>query len=105
MKKIVTGVLAAAVILAAGSFSAFAAGPGGGCACDGGICDYAGEVCHDSDGDGCRYSDEDGCRYFDEDGDGICDYAGDGYHHRTSGHHAPAGRGSLRHGHHGGHCR
>ena len=60
MKKIVTGVLAAAVILAAGSFSAFAAGPGGGRACGGGICDYAGEVCHDSDGDGCRYFDEAG---------------------------------------------
>ena len=79
MKKIVIGVLAAAVILAAGSFSAFAAGPGGGRACGGGICDYAGEVCHDSNGDG--------------------------HHHRASGHHAPAGRGSLRHGHHGGHCR
>lgn len=61
MRKVLLGVMAAAVILSLGSTSAFAAGPGGG------------RCFVDADGD--RICDNAGgrCAYVDADGDGICD--------------------------------
>ena len=58
MKKLRIGILAAAMVLAVGTTSAFAAGPGRGLryvdANGDGVCDYAGQNCRCSDayGDG-----------------------------------------------------
>ena len=58
MKKAFLGVLAATIVLSAGTTTAFAAGPGTGCnyvdANGDGICDYAGSACAyiDANGDG-----------------------------------------------------
>ena len=61
MKKLFSGVLAAAVVLSLGAAAASAAGLGRGpyfTDADGdGICDNAGSM----------------CAYVDEDGDGVCD--------------------------------
>ena len=60
MKKMRIGILAAAMVLAVGTTSAFAAGPGRGLryvdANGDGICDNAGQY----------------CRYVDANGDGSC---------------------------------
>ena len=60
MKKLRIGILAAAMVLAVGTTSAFAAGPGRGLryvdANGDGICDNAGQY----------------CRYVDANGDGSC---------------------------------
>lgn len=90
MRKVFSGILAAVIVLSAGT-SAFAAGPGRGrCFTDAdrdGICDNAGSACvyADVDGDGlcdvCSLSHAgcltgDGMVFVDADGDGICDGCG-----------------------------
>lgn len=69
MKKVLAGILTAAMISVIGVTSAFAAGAGRNC-------NYV-----DADGDGyCDYSQEN-CVFIDEDEDGICDnYSVDGHH-------------------------
>lgn len=91
MRKVFLGVLAAVIMLSAGTDTAFAAGPRGGrCFVDAdgdGICDYAGSVyvCVDADGDGicdvcgANYGScltGEGTAFADADGDGICDNCG-----------------------------
>lgn len=88
LKKVLSGIFAAVLLLSIGTTSAFAVGPGQGpyfVDADGdGVCDYAGTACAyvDADGDGicdnCGRLAGAGCggNFVDEDGDGICDYAG-----------------------------
>ncbi len=91
MKKQLTGILAAALILGIGVTNVFAAGPGQEtqftCSfsdADGdGVCDLCGRI---PGTNGCG-----GYDYTDADQDGVCDYYAEGACHRTS-----AGRG---HGH------
>ena len=92
MKKLLTGILTAAVVLSMGTASAFAAGfslhgghhhglgVGTAAACAA-WCD------EDNDGicDGCGY----GRHYVDADGDGVCDNWGSGA--RLGGHHGGRG--------------
>lgn len=95
MKKGLTGILTAAVILSISTTTVWAAGPGTGCRfvdADGnGICDYAGSGCCDADGDG------------------ICDSCGGEYVRRESrsrGHHGGYASGSGcegAYGHHASH--
>ena len=97
MKKGLTGILTAAVILSISTTTVWAAGPGTGCrfvdADRNGICDYAGS----------------GCYYADADGDGICDSCGGEYVRRESrsrGHHGGYASGSGcegAYGHHASH--
>lgn len=82
MKKLLVNILMMAVVLSAGTTSAFAAGYGQGAyftdANGDGICDYAGANCPyyaDADGDGIcdNYGNGYGRYFVDADGDGICD--------------------------------
>ena len=86
MKKAAAAALLTAILaLSIGTFSAFAAGPGGDrnfADADGdGICDYAGTVCPytDENGDGicdlCGLGQKSGAgrNFMDTDGDGVCD--------------------------------
>lgn len=94
MKKLLTGVLAAIVLLSVGATGLFAAAPGAGSSfidADGdGFCDRAGSFCGyiDTDQDGVcdhlarrpgsgRADREAGDCFLDGDGDGICDRYGD----------------------------
>lgn len=116
MKKGLTGILTAAVILSISTTTVWAAGPGTGCRfvdADGnGICDYAGNGCYyaDADGDGiCDNHGENICLHCDADGDGICDSCGGEYVRRESrsrGHHGGYASGSGcegAYGHHASH--
>ena len=68
MKKLMAGILTAAVVLSVGAASAFAAGHG------------QGRYFVDENGDGICDNQGSGCgRYFvDENGDGVCDNQGSG---------------------------
>lgn len=76
MKKVRTGILAAALLLTIGVTGAFAAGPGWGrhagwnssCPAVGASCRY------DADGDGLCDACGVGANYVDADGDGVCDH-------------------------------
>ena len=78
MKKLRIGILAAAMVLAVGTTSAFAAGPGRGLrhvdANGDGVCDNAGQFCRyvDANGDGICGNAGQYCRYVDANGDGSC---------------------------------
>ena len=82
MKKVRTGILAAALLLSIGVTGALAAGPGWGRhAGQNGSCPAAGAACRyiDADGDGvCDNCGVDTCgsgaNYVDADGDGVCDH-------------------------------
>ena len=93
MKKMISTLLAGALVLGLFVTGALAVGPwhqGGGRGCHGGlyyqdvngdgVCDYHGTNCAyvDTDGNGvCDYHGT-GCAHADTDGDGICDYHGAG---------------------------
>lgn len=76
MKKVRTGILAAALLLSIGVTGAFAAGHGwerhanwnGSCPAAGASCRY------DTDGDGIYDNCSAGANYVDADGDGVCDH-------------------------------
>ena len=69
MKRLLTGMLAAALVLSLGVTSAFAAGRGGH---HGGGYNFV-----DGDGDGvCDNYGQATCRHTDADGDGVCDLCG-----------------------------
>ncbi len=91
MKKTLTGILTAVVVLSAGAVSVLAAAPGYGpnyVDTDGdGICDYAGNACRNICADyqgvlGCRGAGQNcgwneikyGRNYVDTNGNGICDH-------------------------------
>lgn len=93
MKKIIAGILAAALVLSVGIVSAFAAGPDTGRnfvdADNDGVCDLMGSNCAyvDADGDGIcdnygtgagRGAGGQGRSFVDADGDGICGNYGTG---------------------------
>ena len=61
MKKLLAGMIAAALVCSAGSVTAFAARGGRGC-------NYV-----DANGDGICDNSGKNCRFIDADGDGICD--------------------------------
>ena len=87
MKMIWKGAVVAALVLAIGATTAFAAGGwhragGSWSGCQGSYCRYV-----DADGDGVCDNRGAGCRYTDADGDGVCDYYGPGWGHR-GGHHS-----------------
>lgn len=64
MKKLLAGVLTAALVFGAGTTGAFAAGPG------------RGRNFTDAKQDGIRNSAQTACSFTDADGDGICDTCG-----------------------------
>ena len=78
MKKIRTGILAAALLLSIGVTGAFAAGPGWGRhAAWNDNCPAAGASCrYDADGDGLCDNCGGGANYVDADNDGVCDHWG-----------------------------
>lgn len=83
MKKVRTGILAAALLLTIGVTGAFAAGPGWGRHANwNNSCPAAGTTCrYDMDGDGiCDNCGSSTCgvgaNYVDADGDGVCDHWG-----------------------------
>lgn len=117
MKRVLTGIVATALVLSLGVTTAFAAGWGHGrnyVDADGdGVCDYyaGGRYFVDADGDGiCDNCDGTGWHYVDTDGDGVCDYYGGGrYFVDADGdgvcdNYAGGGRGAGR-GCRGGYCR
>lgn len=81
MKKVILGILAAAILLSASATAAFAFGARAGCNfvdADGdGVCDMADSHCAFVDVDGDGVCDNVGSRraFVDADGDGICDNA------------------------------
>lgn len=78
MKKVRTGILAAALLLTIGVTGAFAAGPGWGRHADwNSSCPAADASCrYDADGDGLCDNCGAGANYVDADGDGVCDHWG-----------------------------
>lgn len=64
MKKVLAGILSAALVLSLGLTAAFAAGS------------ECGRYFVDADGDGICDNAGSGCAYADADGDGICDICG-----------------------------
>ena len=76
MKKVRTGILAAALLLTIGVTGAFAAGPGWGRHTGwNSSCPAAGASCrYDADGDGICDNCGVGANYVDADGDGVCDH-------------------------------
>lgn len=76
MKKVRTGILAAALLLTIGVTGAFAAGPGRGRHAGwNSSCPAAGASCrYDTDGDGLCDNCGAGANYVDADGDGVCDH-------------------------------
>ena len=78
LKKIRTGILAAALLLSIGVTGAFAAGPGWGRhAAWNDNCPAAGASCrYDADGDGLCDNCGGGANYVDADNDGVCDHWG-----------------------------
>ena len=84
MKKVFSGILAAAIVLSMSLAAGFAAGPGYGrhfADADGdGVCDNAGSQCAYTDADGDGFCDicgaahtQPGGNFTDADGDGVCD--------------------------------
>ena len=76
MKKVRTGILAAALLLTIGVTGAFAAGPGWGRHAGwNSSCPAAGASCrYDADVDGLCDACGVGANYVDADGDGVCDH-------------------------------
>ena len=112
MKKVFSGVLAAAIVLSMCLATGFAAGPGCGrhfADADGdGVCDNAGSQCAYTDADGDGICDvcgaahaQPGGNFVDADGDGICDNYRSG---RGCGYGRGA-RGGCGTGFRGGRCR
>ena len=94
MKRVLTGVVATALVLSVGVTTVFAAGRGLGRnyvdANKDGLCDhYVAGVCpfRDADGDGVCDNCTGGGRYYvDANGDGVCDNYGSGGHGHGAGH-------------------
>lgn len=105
MKKLLIGILAAALLTGAGAGTAFAAGHG--ChftdANGDGVCDnYASGTCAfvDENGDGFCDLAHTVCGFVDENEDGICDHCGRDYEESCHGSGVCQGTG-IRAGHHG----
>ena len=75
MKKVRTGILAAALLLSIGVTGALAAGPGWGRHAGWNNCPASDASCrYDADGDGVCDTCGSGANYVDEDGDGVCNH-------------------------------
>lgn len=121
MKRVLTGIVATALVLSVGVTSAFAAGRGHGrhfTDTNGdGVCDYyttGGRYFVDADGDGVCDNCSGGGRYYvDANGDGVCDYyttGGGRYYVDADGDGVCDNYGGglgwgAGHGCHGGYCR